>query len=230
MQLTVKNLKSGNTLRINMRINRSIKKLWEKEFFLEHKKPNEVKKWLFEEFGITCSNILMQLKSCKKFLRKEDKGWIQKYSANELENKDERDLDYFKLLNIHPKIGRVSKKLFLDKHFAQAIFEAFKKVNNLVKEKSGRKDLDGKNLMLTVFSVNNPTLRFNDFVSQSDKDEQEGFMYLLAGATLGIRNPKGHENIIQKDIHRTLECLVFASFLCKKIEGCKKVDVKTSKN
>ena len=106
--------------------------------------------------------------------------------------------------------------MFTDKHYPQAIFEAFKKVNNLVKEKSGRRDLDGKNLMLTTFSVNNPILKMNGLISQSDKDEQEGFMHLYAGAIMGIRNPKGHENIIQKNKDRTIKYLMFASLLCER--------------
>src|SRR3989344_2555706 len=130
-----------------MKINDAIRGLWRNGFFLKHRKSHEVKDKLFEEYQITCSNVLMQLKSCKKFLRIEDKGWIQK---NNFDSKDEKEsgIDYFKLLKIHPEIEKVSKTLFLDKHYAQAIFEAFKKVNNLVKQKSGRTDLDGKSLML----------------------------------------------------------------------------------
>jgi hypothetical protein len=42
---------------------------------------------------------------------------------------------------------------------------------NFVKEKSRRHDLDGANLMRTVFSVNAPILAFNDL----DPDEQENY-------------------------------------------------------
>src|SRR3989338_11257735 len=213
------NQKNGLMCLVNMKINTAISELWKNGFFLEHRKSNDVKKKLFEEYQITCSNILMSLKSCKKFLRLEDKGWIQKKNADFYESKKFK-IDYFKLLNIRPEIEAVSKKLFYDKHFTQAIFEAFKKVNNLVKEKSGRKDLDGKTLMLTTFSVNAPILKMNNLISQTDKDEQEGFMHLFAGAIMGIRNPKGHDNIIQKNKDRTLKYLMFASLLCERLEEC----------
>lgn len=202
-----------------MRINAAIKELWADGFFLEHRKPSVVGKKLFEKYGITCSNILMQLKSCDSFLRKESKGWIQKIHAH---SSNTKDMDYFRIFNIHPEIDKVSKQLFDDKHYPQAIFEAFKRVNNLVKEKSGRNDLDGKGLMLTSFSVNNPILQMNGLSSQSDKDEQEGFMHLYAGAIMGIRNPKGHETIIQKNKDRTLKYLSFASLLCERLDECKK--------
>lgn len=203
-----------------MRINTAIKELWSDGFFLEHRKPNEVGKRLFEKYGITCSNVLMQLKSCDSFLRKENKGWIQKFHVQNSNGKINND--YFNLFKIHPEIEKISRKLFNDEHYSQAIFEAFKKVNNLVKEKTGRKDLDGKGLMLTTFSVNNPILQINTLSSQSDKDEQEGFMHLYAGAIMGIRNPKGHENIIQKNKDRTLKYLSFASLLCERLEECTK--------
>ena len=207
-----------------MKINTAINELWKNGFFLEHRKSNDVKNKLFEEYQITCSNVLMQLKSCRKFLRLEDKGWIQKKNADYYGKKT--GIDYFKLMHIRPEIEAVSKKLFCDKHYSQAIFEAFKKVNNLVKEKSSRSDLDGKNLMLTVFSVNAPILKMNNLISQTDRDEQEGFMHLFAGAIMGIRNPKGHDNIIQKDMNRTLKYLNFASLLCERLEECTKITAK----
>lgn len=203
-----------------MKINETIKDLWKNDYFNVHRSPNDVKSELFNKHGITCSNITMQLKSCKSFLRKETKGWIQKTRYDVAE--PSKKVDNFKLFQIHPEIESVSKKLFLDGHYSQAIFEAFKRVNNLVKEKAGRKDLDGKSLMQNVFSVNNPVLKFNSLSTQSDKDEQEGFMYLFSGAMLGIRNPKGHENIIQNNKSKALEYLVFASLLCRRLEETKK--------
>jgi uncharacterized protein (TIGR02391 family) len=55
-------------------------------------------------------------------------------------------------------------------------------------------------------------------VTQSEKDEQEGFMYLFMGAMQGIRNPKAHKEIVQNDPFITLEYLGFASFLLKRID------------
>src|SRR3989344_5327244 len=215
-----RNQRTGFICVKNMKINDAIRELWIEGFFLENRKSNDVRNKLFEKYQITCSNVLMQLKSCKKFLRLEAKGWIQKGNADKKEKRTIQE-NYFKLLNIHSEIESVSKNLFLDKHYSQVIFEAFKKVNNLVKKKSGRTDLDGKGLMLNVFSVNSPILKMNPLLSQTDKDEQEGFMHLFAGAIMGIRNPKGHENIIQKDGKRALKYLAFASLLCERLEECK---------
>jgi len=206
-----------------MGINDKIRDLWKQGYFFACKSSTEVKLNLYKTYGITCTNISSQLNSCKSFLRKTKAGWIQKTNYSDVALSSKKQNNYFVLLNIHPEIKKVSEKLFSDTHYAPSILEAFKRINNLVKIKSGRSDLDGKSLMLTVFSLNNPILKFNDLVSQSDKDEQEGFMHLFAGAMLGIRNPKAHENIVQKDKYKALEYLVFASLLCRRLDETKKM-------
>lgn len=119
--------------------------------------------------------------------------------------------------SLHPLIKRVSRGLFEDDHYSQAIFEAYKAVVNEVKNVSAVKNMDGKPLMEFVFSTNNPIVKFNNLQTQSDQDEQVGLMLLFSGATLGIRNPKAHDNIVQKDPIRTLEYLNFASLLLKRL-------------
>jgi len=94
------------------------------------------------------------------------------------------------------------------------VFEAFKAVNNFVKEKSGREDLDGKDLMAQVFNEMSPTIRLSELKTKSEKDEQEGFKFLFMGAMVGIRNPKAHEIEGQKDLYQALEYLLYASFVC----------------
>ena len=112
------------------------------------------------------------------------------------------------------------KKLFIGKHYSQAIFEACKSLNKRVQELS-KSNRDGKSLMLDVFSVNNPKLKFSGLSNQSEKDEQEGFMHLFAGLMHGIRNPKGHEIVNLRDPYRALEYLGFISLLFRKLDELK---------
>jgi uncharacterized protein (TIGR02391 family) len=144
-------------------------------------------------------------------------------SLSEKDKKHMRALECFDNLDIHPEIKKVSRKLFVDKHYAQAILEAFKKINNMVKIKSGRTDLDGKNLMTTVFSKNNPVLRLKDLKTVTDFDQQEGYMHLFAGAIQGIRNPKAHDEIVQNNPFTTVKFLCFASVLAQKVEESLKI-------
>jgi uncharacterized protein (TIGR02391 family) len=90
-------------------------------------------------------------------------------------------LSAFEGLALHPEIERAAGQLYRDGHYAHAVEDACKALNLLVKLRSGRDDLDGKGLMTTVFSKNQPILRFNDLKDQSDLDEQEGMMHLFAG-------------------------------------------------
>ena len=121
-------------------------------------------------------------------------------------------------LDLHPKVKEHSLNLFKNGHYTQAIFESVKALNNYVKEKAQILDKDLSDAMAKAFNENNPIIKLNDFITRSDKDEQDGFKLLYMGAMKGIRNPKAHENIIQKDKNRTLEYLAFISLLFRRAE------------
>lgn len=124
----------------------------------------------------------------------------------------------FDSLKLHPRIVEVARPLFANRHYAQAIFEAFKAVNNMVKDKSGLTNLDGKHLMATAFAESRPVIKLSELRDRSEKDEQEGFKFLFMGSTLGIRNPKAHTTTVQTDPLRTLEYLALASLLAKRLD------------
>lgn len=123
----------------------------------------------------------------------------------------------FDKMQFHPRVITASKSLFESGHYAQAIFEAFKAVNNFIKQKTGL-NLDGKQLMAKAFNEKGPVIKLNELKTQSDRDEQEGFKFLFMGAMVGIRNPKAHDDVVQTDPYRTLEYLGFASLLMKRAE------------
>jgi uncharacterized protein (TIGR02391 family) len=122
----------------------------------------------------------------------------------------------FEGMDLHPRIAEVCAGLYGDGHYAQAVFDASKALVNYVKERSRRDDLDGANLMRTVFSANDPILAFNDLKDQSDRDEQEGMMHLYEGAALGIRNPRGH-SFRGDSPQRAMEYIAFLSLLANRL-------------
>lgn len=131
------------------------------------------------------------------------------------------EIDLFYNMQLHPRVVEVSRKLYVDEHYAQAIEEAYKAVIEFVKEKAALYldiKVDGTKLMGDVFQVDNPMIKLNKLLNQTDRSEQEGFKFLFMGATLGIRNRKAHGNVIMTDPYRTLEYLGFASMLMKKAE------------
>lgn len=125
-------------------------------------------------------------------------------------------------LDLHPEIARASAKLFEDGHYSNAVGEACKVLNLLVQMRSGETEQNGTPLMQYVFSANNPILRFNNLVSQSDKDEQQGMMFLYSGAMLALRNPRAHE-VIKDDPEQTVEYIGFLSLLAKALDRTTKV-------
>lgn len=141
----------------------------------------------------------------------------QSTSKREPKDTDELLPYLFDAMQFHPKVVKASKKLFEDGHYTDAIFRAFTEVNNFVKAKTGL-ELDGKALMSQVFRIENPVIKLNELRTKSERDEQEGFMFLFMGAMEGIRNPKAHDNIIQKDPLKTLEYLALASLLMRRAE------------
>ncbi len=124
-------------------------------------------------------------------------------------------------LGLHSQIKKVSSRLFYDGYHTEAVFAAFKKVNNMVKKKSGV-NKDGKDLMLTVFSVKSPILKVNKMKTDSEKDEQEGYMHIFAGSMHGIRNPRAHEDEIKEDPMKAIEYLCLASLLAKTVDKTRK--------
>ncbi|MCJ7790858.1 MAG: TIGR02391 family protein [Dehalococcoidia bacterium] len=137
--------------------------------------------------------------------------------TQELEDTCELPGYLFDKMQFHPRVIEVSESLFKTGNYAPAIFEAFKAVENLVKEKTAL-SLNGQALMSKVFDEKAPIIRLNDLLTESDRDEQEGFKFLFKGATIGIRNPKAHDNVVQTDPYRTIEYLGLASLLMKRIQ------------
>ena len=73
--------------------------------------------------------------------------------------------------------------------------------------------------MTEAFSAKTPALRLNDFCSQSDKDEQLGYMQIYAGSMTGIRNPRAHEHDLRDNPKVALELLVLANHLMSKLDS-----------
>lgn len=126
--------------------------------------------------------------------------------------------DLFQSLQFHPEIVRVSWRAFKHGLFAEAIENAFKEINVAVKKKANCSGKNDHSLMAKVFDEAAPILRLNDLADETQESEQIGFKLLFMGATTGIRNPKAHTNVIQKDPHKTLHYLSFASLLMKMVD------------
>jgi len=71
--------------------------------------------------------------------------------------------------------------------------------------------------MMTAFNEKYPILQFNDLITDTEKDIQEGRRFLFAGTIMAMRNPRGHDDIVQKnpviDSAVAMQYLSYASLL-----------------
>ena len=135
--------------------------------------------------------------------------------------------DRFEQLVTDNQLQQVSGPLFRDSYYARAVEEAFKFLNNAVKEKSEIANQDGAGLMRSAFSANSPVLYLNAFRSQSERDEQQGYMDIFAGSMTGIRNPRAHDYQLADDPRIALELLVLANHLMRKLNASVKSEPQT---
>lgn len=112
----------------------------------------------------------------------------------------------------------VTRKLFLDGHYAQAVEQACKLVNNTVKKRI-KSTKDGPDLMQHAFGTATPPLRINPGKTQSHRDEQDGYRFIFAGMMSGVRNPRAHEHLLRDGADAALEMLIMANHLLRVLKG-----------
>lgn len=137
--------------------------------------------------------------------------------ADEGETPASRAKRAFGDLDLHPDVSRACAKLFADGHYAEAVENGCKVLDMLVKLRSMRSDPSGTELMQLVFSPKSPILKFNDQSNESERSEQQGMMYLFAGAMLALRNPRAH-GLVNDHPERAVEYLTFISMLARSLE------------
>jgi uncharacterized protein (TIGR02391 family) len=71
-----------------------------------------------------------------------------------------------------------------------------------------------------VFSPKAPILKYNDQTNESERSEQQGMMFLFAGAMLALRNPRAH-GLVQDHPENAVEYLSVLSMLAKSLDRTK---------
>jgi uncharacterized protein (TIGR02391 family) len=116
----------------------------------------------------------------------------------------------------HPAIKKVSGELYPNGHYREAALNAYIRVIEEVKTRSGL-HLDGDQLMNRAFGCDKqtPVIQFNALSSDGEIDEQRGFMNLFKGV-VGLRNLKAHSTgPLLNDQHRAHDYLALGSLLMR---------------
>jgi uncharacterized protein (TIGR02391 family) len=119
----------------------------------------------------------------------------------------------------HPEIEKVSRELFHDSHYREAVLNSYIRVIEAVKQKSRIQD-DGDSLMGRAFGCDLgrlPKVQFNPCQTQADIDEQKGIMFLFKGV-VGMRNFKAHTIRLFDDEQRAREYLSLSSLLMRLLD------------
>jgi uncharacterized protein (TIGR02391 family) len=121
----------------------------------------------------------------------------------------------------HSEIERVSGELYRAGHYKSAALEAYIRVIEQVRAVSKMPD-DGDSLMNKAFACDKqtPVIQFNKLSTDSERDEQRGFLFLFKGI-VGLRNSKAHSNTLFDDPLRGHEYLALASVLMRVLEIAK---------
>ncbi|APE17098.1 TIGR02391 family protein [Mycobacterium sp. WY10] len=131
-----------------------------------------------------------------------------------------------RLPGLHPLISAASGSQVASRHYDNAVFDAFKAVEDRVQALTGHPAnskgtaLSGKGLMTTVFNEQNPLLDITSDNSNATQkaDEREGYKYLFMGAAQALRNTRGHGPNLQTGEQEAMEMLATASLLMRALD------------
>jgi uncharacterized protein (TIGR02391 family) len=163
-----------------------------------------------------------QFEKAAIFLAKiEDILSLDKVNLQEIDDQQEKEIRsskklYFLAELLHPWIVEHAFEQYRSGHFRDAVLNAFIALGNLIRDKTGIQ-LDGAALATQALSVKEPRIILSELESESGRNEQIGFMHIIQGSFIGIRNPLVHS--IHHDLteDKAAQYLVLASLLAQKI-------------
>lgn len=123
----------------------------------------------------------------------------------------------------HIAIFQYCKAELVANNYFHSVFEANKGLLQRIRDISLYEE-DGTRLIEYVFS-RTPVIIINNYQSQSEKDEHNGFCNLLKGLCGMFRNPKAHEPKISWDITEqdALEILAMISYCHRRLDKAQKI-------
>lgn len=118
---------------------------------------------------------------------------------------------------LEPEVVASSLRQYDQGLFRDAVFNAFIALFDLIRQRTGLSE-DGAALAGRAFSLESPRLVLGDLTTPTGQNEQKGFIQLLQGAYLAIRNPGAHTLTHDLDERKSRQLLVMASLLVRRVK------------
>ncbi len=153
-------------------------------------------------------------------LRVADDGQLRRTGerASTVRHEKTQDEIAFDGRDFHPQVRRHGRSHFCRGAYFHAVFECCKAFDSAVRNNSGIAK-HGQPLMSEALNLAG-SIKLNSQATQSEKDEQQGVMYLCMGLMNAVRNPQAHEPELHWPMARedALDVLALISFLFRKLE------------
>jgi uncharacterized protein (TIGR02391 family) len=135
--------------------------------------------------------------------------------------------NYFRIIQLSKELNE-AKRLFLKSEFDASVREAIIKLETIIKDKAGLKDMMGASLMAEAFNfktdpktkeiIEEPKIKINELSDISKRNEQEGFKLLTMGFMQGIRNIYMHTQGAGR-LYYALQIITMVDLFLKQIDG-----------
>jgi uncharacterized protein (TIGR02391 family) len=117
---------------------------------------------------------------------------------------------------LHPIVLQVGLPLYRSGHYREAVLNSITAIFDLIRDRTGLQQ-DGANLVTEAFAMERARLVLSELQTESGRNDQKGFMQIMQGMYLGIRNPKAHSLQHDLDEKKAAEYLVFASLIVRRV-------------
>lgn len=121
--------------------------------------------------------------------------------------------------NVHAEILKYCNAELLQNNYFHAVLEASKGIADIIRRKTGLIS-DGAQLIDEALGGNNPVIKINKFITETEKSEQKGFINLAKGLFGTFRNPTAHAPKIEWEMTEqdALDVFSLASYIVRRIQ------------
>ena len=170
--------------------------------------------YLIEQVNIVLSFIGLEYK--------EDGTFYKVNSSKTLSEAELRASKFRKAIDdrkMHPTMLKYCKAELLQDNYFHAVLEAVKGIASVIRERTGLTS-DGSDLIRDAFLGNNPLIKINNYITDTEKSEQKGFGNLLLGIFGTFRNPTAHAAKIEWNLEEqdAFDILSIVSYAMRRID------------